>query len=235
MKSWKDFKKAVQELEFEEKIIGYASIALIISCFVPWFNGPDFTADGRYISFNGFQNDAFIIGFLIFSLGLINFGIILSRIFQKSLPRISMSYDMLMTYMGGEMLIFTIIGFFVYTKKSYSYAAASVRYGVYLTMFCALVITFFSWILAKRKKLAIEKKKEGKTFEQNYKDMMQPKMEMELDASIQSTVKEEIPQRPENAYQGNNSKKYNKYQQGRNIIDEALRQVDKNDLRNMYK
>jgi len=164
---WKDIKAEISRLPFEEQVIGGASLLLSVSCFLPWYFG---RSKNAYINMNGFQSFAFIIGYFVFGLALLNllyFGYKILKGKEFRLPFVS--HHMFM-FVGGQSLILLIVALFIYTKQTFEFSQAQVRFGLYLGLISALFVTVFSYFFLRRSKMEIAKKKAQQLFEYNHKE-----------------------------------------------------------------
>lgn len=147
-------KRRWSELGNEEKIVGISSFVLFVSCFLPWYYGPAqevlLSRFGvEYVNFIGFQSYAYILGYLVFfcsSVCLYNF---VTNLFELQKLPFSINYNAIYPYLGERALMFEIIALFIYTRQSFEYTQAEVRFGLYLGLTASILMTVFGYLYVK--------------------------------------------------------------------------------------
>lgn len=185
---WKDLKVEIANLPWEEKIIGAASFSLFLSCFFPWYYGREYVVSAggyEYINSSGFQSVAFIIGYFICAFALINLVIIGMRVAKKRLFKLPIAREKIFILLGAESFLLQIIALAIYTKQTFLFSQAEVRFGLYIGLFSSLVISSFGYAYKQSIKDAIAKKKAEQLFVHTHKQNVNLKPELHTETKPQ--------------------------------------------------
>lgn len=169
--------ESFNSLDIEEKIIGIASFILMASCFLPWYYGPTFEASVYkfgydYVNFNGFQSYGYILGYLIFFCAGVTMYYFLANLFDWKRFKLPIPERQIYMYMGERILLFEILALFIYTKQSFYYTQAEVRFGVYLGTVAALLVLSFGYLHNKSAHEKSEKQKLRNRLESTFREEM---------------------------------------------------------------
>lgn len=169
-----NIKTAFLRLSSEERIIGICSLLLVITCFFPWFSGPpeDIPLTGNYeaASFNAFQNYGYILGYLTFFCALTTTALFMAHLFQFDKYKLPFNEHRLYVYLGEKMVLFHVIGVFLYTKMSFQYTDASVEFGVYIGLIASILTTVFGFFYYETQKLKQKRQKVQQQLEESFRE-----------------------------------------------------------------
>jgi hypothetical protein len=198
------FKHLLLRLNTEEKIIGAAGIVVILSTFLPWYSVKFLNEQSLTVS--GFAGDLGVIGFVVFLLSALAITVLISDHIKLKIPLFGYKKDTASLFLMGEGAFLLLITVAIYTKRTFEYTNAELRFGLYLTLIAAFIGTFaaFSQIQKKAKKnveefFAHEEEAEEVVNEPNM-EAEYPPMKNE-ESKVEKEVESEPPQQEKFFYE----------------------------------
>lgn len=144
-------KKAYGIRSFEQKMVGVSALVLIVSCFLPWYYGPSSEIissrlGSNYQNFMGFESYAYIIGYLVFVASGVSLYYFMADLSSWKTPNLKFDPKSVHFYLGERILLMELIALFIYTKQSFDFGQAEVRFGIYLGLVASILHTVFAYM-----------------------------------------------------------------------------------------
>jgi hypothetical protein len=189
---WKEIKAKMIRLPFEEKVIATSSLALLMSCFLPWSRWMDTLDKTKVINMNALQGLGYILGYCVLILAVFSLILTLADVLEFNLPKFLNNPKRIYQYIGGQAVFIITIALLIYTQMSIEFSWVEVRFGLYLSLMSAMFITAFGYIFIQKIKEAEAKRKAHEIFEHNYKNTinLQPEMDASLDPPPRNDIKD---------------------------------------------
>ena len=151
--NFRRIKHMLLRLSPEEKIAGIGVILVLISVFLPWYSVV-FSFNEQGITESGFTGDLGVVGFVIFLLTLMGLAFLIGEHLHFKLPNLGFKKDNIILFLLGQSAFLLLLTIAIYTKRSFEYTNAELRFGLYLALIGAFIGTFasFSQIQKKQKK-----------------------------------------------------------------------------------
>jgi hypothetical protein len=148
-------KHILLRLSTEEKVLGIGALMVIVSAFMPWYSVAS-AVEQTVITQSGFSGDMGVIGFVVFLLTLISLAFLLADHIHFRLPKFGYRKEQIILFLMGEAAFLSLLIIAVYTKRSFDYTNAELRFGVYLSLIGSAIGTFAAYaeIQKQQKKTA---------------------------------------------------------------------------------
>lgn len=193
-------KYALLRLSPEEKVISVACIVVLAGTFMPWFSVA--LLDGKSSTLTGFDGSMGIIGFVVFLFTALTLGFVLANHLKIKLPSFGYKKEQINLFFLGESSFLLLLTIAMYTKESFEYSNAEIRFGLYGALAGAFLGTFaaFAQIQKQQKKNVESFFNHEEVAEETPKEVPETK-EMDLEAEyppIKSSkpIAEETVQKP---------------------------------------
>lgn len=140
-------------LSNEEKMMGIGSLIVLASAFMPWYSVV-FNYNEKGVTESGFSGDLGVIGFSVFLLTGLSLAYLLSDHLNLKLPNFNYKKEQIILLLSGESAYLLLMTLAIYTKRSFDYTNAELRFGLYTALIGAIISTFavFAQIQRKEKK-----------------------------------------------------------------------------------
>lgn len=147
----KSFTNRLKDLAFEKKIMALASLATLVSCFLPWYG-----INSRVINewWNAYSSIGSVAGYVITVLSLLSLGLLLAPVIrpefdlEKKLPWKSTS---LLILLNAQSLFVALLFVPIYAQFSLINASNSgARFGIYAAIISALVASVVAVIYQRK-------------------------------------------------------------------------------------
>ena len=137
----------------EERMVGIGAILVLISAFLPWYSVV-FSFNEESITESGFTGDLGVVGFVIFLLTIMGLVFLIGEHLNFKLPKFGFKKENIILFLTGESAFLLLMIIAIYTKRSFEYTNAELRFGLYLALIGAFISTFatFAQIQKKQKK-----------------------------------------------------------------------------------
>lgn len=147
-------KKSYSIRSSEQKMVGITALIIMASCFMPWYHGPTNEIlmsrfGSNYANYNGFQSYAFILGYLVFFCSAASFYYFMADLSGWKTPKLPIENKRMHAYLGERILMFEIIALFIYTRQSFDFTSAEVRFGIYLGIIASILHMVFAYMYYK--------------------------------------------------------------------------------------
>lgn len=126
---------------FAQKIILGGAFVGICAIFAPWHTLGS-ALIGMEHTFSGLNDQNFIIGFLVLGFLSLALLLILLPLFGIRLPRLPLQISKLIIFLGSESTFLIVILMIMHTTALTRAVNYNLRWGIYLTLFSALVVAF---------------------------------------------------------------------------------------------
>lgn len=154
--SFNRFKHAFLRLSAEEKVIGLGGLLVLIGSFLPWY-AIEFNYDKKQVIENGFSGDMGVVGFVVFIVTLLALFLMIGEYLQLRLPYLGYKKEQLLLFLMGENAFLLLLTIAIYTKRSFDFTNADLRFGLYMALIGATFATFAAFALVQKlKKRAVQ-------------------------------------------------------------------------------
>ncbi len=143
-------KHTIKRLSPEERVAGAGALLVLLGSFFPWYSVV-FNYDKDPIIENGFTGDLGVIGFVAFLLALFALINLASENLHIKLPSFGYTKEQIMMFFMGESAFLILLLIAVYTKRSFDFTNASLRFGIWMALIGALVGTFAAYAQVQKK------------------------------------------------------------------------------------
>lgn len=148
-------KYALLRLSPEEKVISVACVVVLASAFMPWFSIS--LINGKSSSLTAFDGSMGIIGFVVFLFTALTLGFVLANHLKIKLPSFGYKKEQISLFFLGESAFLLLLTIAMYTKESFEYSNAEIRFGLYGALAGAILGTFAAFAqIQKRQKKNVE-------------------------------------------------------------------------------
>jgi hypothetical protein len=141
---WNSFRRALANLDLEERILNGAIVASLVFLFFPWLSGQFLGGDP--VSYSGVQFYVSYIGVAILALQafvlLMTFLPILGgpQLVKRPLR------SAVRLWACAQVAVLTIASLSVLTRVTYEFRGLGLRYGVYFSLVCSLIATLYAFL-----------------------------------------------------------------------------------------
>ena len=137
----------------EERMAGIGAILVLVGAFLPWYSVV-FSFNEKGVTESGFTGDLGVVGFVVFLLTLLSLAFLMGSHLNFKLPHFGFHKDKIILFLLGESAFLLLLTIAIYTKRSFEYTNAELRFGLYLALIGAFIGTFaaFAQIQKKQKK-----------------------------------------------------------------------------------
>ena len=197
-------KHSLLRLSPEEKVIGLSGALVLFSTFMPWYSLVNIF-EKKSLSQSGFSGDLGVIGFVVFLMVILALLVLVGEHLQFRIPYFGYTKEKILLFLMGQSTFLVLLDIAIYTKRSFEYTSAELRFGIYL----AMIGTFLGFFAAfaqtqKLKKREVEEffehpepekkdKKPQLTEEEIFEDKTLFEKEMTPEEIIPDLEEEQIP------------------------------------------
>jgi len=150
--------KNLRALAFELKVIFWAHVLTLALCLCPWFSAKPLSS-GEGISYNAFQGEGFLLGFLIFVISLVVIALFADKLFETKRVKSPFPEMYIFLIASIQQILLIILVWSVLAQVGNQYHDASVRFGLF-SVFAVQVIALVGAVLF----IQVEKEKEARGF-----------------------------------------------------------------------
>ncbi len=143
-------KHTLLRLSPEEKTIGLGSLAILIGCFIPWYDRTDVLAGKRYID-TAFSGDLGVIGFVVFIMSALSLIVLIAENMHLPFPYLGFKRENLLAFFLGQSAFLTLLTVSIHTKRALEFTDAGLRFGIYLALAGSIFGTFSAFALIRKK------------------------------------------------------------------------------------
>ena len=131
-------------LSTEEKVLGIGALAVLVSCFLPWYS-VTLNYNQQMTSESAFTGDLGVIGFVIFILVILSLIFMMADYLHFRMPKFGYKKEQILLFLMGESAFLILLTIAVYTKRSLDYTNAGLRFGIYLSLIGTFVGAFAAY------------------------------------------------------------------------------------------
>ncbi len=132
----------------EEKMAGVGALVVLVSAFLPWFSIISKFENQKTLS--GFSGDFGVIGFVIFLLTAMAISFLMAEHLHLRIPNFGFKKDQIILFLMGESAFLLLLTIAVYTKRSFEYTNAEIRFGLYMALIGAFLSSFAAFAQAQK-------------------------------------------------------------------------------------
>lgn len=143
-------KHSLLRLSMEEKCVGIGCILIILSNFFPWYS-TTFIADKTSVIENGLSGDLGVIGFILFVLALLAGLYLIGETLRLQLPYFGFKKEKVILFLMAESAFLVLLDSAIYTKRSFAFTNAELRFGIYVALIGAALGTLASFAMVQKK------------------------------------------------------------------------------------
>ena len=177
--NFRRIKHMLFRLSPEEKLAGIGAIIVLISCFLPWFS-ITFSSTEKSTAVSGFAGDLGVIGFVVFLLTTMAITFLIAEHLNLRIPGFGFKKEQIVLFLMGESAFLLLLTIAVYTKRSFEYTNAELRFGLYAALIGAFAGTFAAFAQTQK-----SQKKETEAFFEHPEEVM-----AETDEIVDTTTEE---------------------------------------------
>ncbi len=164
-------KHTLLRLTAEEKVIGIGSLVMLIGTFMPWYTVV-MNFDNKTLTETGFSGDLGVIGFVVFLMSLISILVLVGENMHLPLPQFGYRREQILFFFLGESFFLTLLTMAIYTKRSFEFTEAGLRFGIYTVLLGAFFGALSAFALIQK-----SKRKEVQEFFSHEQEEEVPEME----------------------------------------------------------
>ncbi len=142
-------KHTLLRLSAEEKLQGIGSLLVLIGAFLPWYSvALNFNETAQTES--GFTGDLGVVGFIVFLLTGLGIAHLLSDHLGYKLPKFGYKKEQISMFLSGQSAFLLLLSVAVYTKRSFLYTSAGIRFGLWLSLAGAVLAAFAAFAIIQK-------------------------------------------------------------------------------------
>ncbi len=177
--NFRRIKHMLLRLSPEEKLAGVGAIIVLISSFLPWFSIV-FSSAEKGTTVSGFAGDLGVIGFVVFLLTAMAVTFLMAEHLGLRMPNFGFKKEQVVLFLMGESAFLLLLTIAVYTKRSFEYTNAELRFGLYAALIGAFVGAFSAFAETQK-----NQKKETEAFFEHPEEV-----KTEVDETVETTTEE---------------------------------------------
>ena len=177
--NFRRIKHMLLRLSPEDKLAGVGAIIVLISCFLPWFSIV-FSSAEKSTAVSGFAGDLGVIGFVVFLLTAMAITFLTAEHLNLRIPSFGFKKEQIVLFLIGESAFLLLLTIAVYTKRSFEYTNAELRFGLYAALIGAFVGAFSAFAQTQK-----NQKKETEAFFEHPEEA-----KAEVDETSDTTIEE---------------------------------------------
>lgn len=180
-------KHMLMRLSAEEKVAGIGALMVLAGAFLPWFS-ITFSSAEKGATVSGFAGDLGVIGFIVFLITAMALSFIMAEHLYIRLPHFGFKKEQIILFLMGESAFLLLLTVAIYTKRSFEYTNAEIRFGLYTALIGAFIGTMAIFSAVQK-----YQKKEINAF-------FSHEEEMESEEAINTDQESDFPEEEEKSY-----------------------------------
>ena len=149
-------KHSLLRLSGEEKVIGFGAILVVIGSFMPWYSS-SFLAQKETVIETAFSGDLGVIGFTIFLIAILEILYAAGDNLGIKLPDFGILKEKAVLFLSAQNAFLILITIAVYTKRSFDFTNAGLRFGIYMALIGACLSTLSAFAEIQKRDRAAAK------------------------------------------------------------------------------
>lgn len=142
---WTKLRSALMGLDLEERILNGATCASLLFLFFPWLSGQFLGGDP--VSYSGLE---FYISYIGATILIIQIGMLLITFLPILGGPVLVKRPWragIRLWLAAQAAVLTIASLSVLTRVTYEFRGLEIRFGVYVSLVCALIATLYAFLL----------------------------------------------------------------------------------------
>ncbi len=181
-------KHVLLRLSAEEKLLGAGSLLILIGAFLPWYSVA-FNFNETAQTESGFTGDLGVVGFVVFLLTGLAITHLLSEHTGFKMPKFGYKKEQIMMFLTAQSAFLLLLSVAIYTKRSFLYTSAGIRFGLWLSLAGAALAAFAAFAQIQKRQ-----KSETDAIFDHSEEMAEAEVITELpETSKPETIKKEDP------------------------------------------
>lgn len=139
-------------LSSEEKVTLIGSLMVLFGSFMPWYQVKLMVDEGRRVIESGFSGDLGVVGLVIFLVSFLGLLILVGEHIGFRMPTFGYQKERVILFLMGQSAFLLLLMIAVYTKRSFDFTDAELRFGLYLAFIGSILATLSAWALIQKLK-----------------------------------------------------------------------------------
>ncbi len=178
-------------LSAEEKVAAFGMLLVILGAFMPWYQ-LNLNVNQKQVVETGFSGDLGVVGFVVFLMTVIALLTLVAEHMRFRMPYFGYTKEKIVLFFMAQSSFLLFLDMAIYTKRSFDFTDAELRFGLYAALIGAVLATFSAYALLRK----LNKKEVQAFFNQNEADLSTDEEEP-MDAEETVTEPESEPEEEE--------------------------------------
>lgn len=139
-------------LSSEEKVTFIGTLLVLVGSFMPWYQVKLTVDEGRRVIENGFSGDLGVLGLVVFLVSLLGLLVLTGEHLGFRLPTFGYQKERVVLFLMGQSAFLLLLLIAIYTKRSFDFTDAELRFGLYMAFIGAILATLSAWALIQKLK-----------------------------------------------------------------------------------